>query len=324
VNPGIWVVYTFLIVAATIIGAYWILVVAPENREQVALRKRLRPQRRTKALAQERLLKEASRLSDFNLLETALRRTGGLLTPLETLIDQAGVRASVSVVLLSCVCIGLATAVVIAIAAQRWWMGVPAGLVVSFVPIFVLRYKRDQRVLQFEEQFPEAIDLIARALRAGHAFTTGLSMVADEVEAPVGSEFRLLYERQNFGMPLPEALREFAQRIPVLDAKFFATAVLTQRESGGNLAEVLDNLSSVIRERFRVKRQVRVISAHGRMTGWVLSLLPPGLAVAFIVVSPGHLDRLLDDPLGVQMVAGALTLQLIGTFIIRRIVRIEY
>ena len=145
--------------------------------------------------------------------------------------------------------------------AQRWWLGFQAGAVMMFVPIFVLRYRRDRRVLKFEEQFPEAIDLIARALRAGHAFTTGLSMVADEVDPPVGQEFRLLYERQNFGMPLPEALREFAQRIPVLDAKFFATAVLTQRESGGNLAEVLDNLSSVIRERFRVKRQVRVISA---------------------------------------------------------------
>jgi tight adherence protein B len=196
--------------------------------------------------------------------------------------------------------------------------------VTMVIPIFVLRHRRDQRVLQFEEQFPEAIDLIARALRAGHAFTTGLSMVAEEVGAPVGLEFRLLYERQNFGMPLPEALREFARRIPLLDAKFFATAVLTQRESGGNLAEVLDNLSSVIRERFRVKRQVRVISAHGRLTGWVLSLMPPGLAVAFMMVRPGHLDKLLNDTLGVQMIVGAVTLQLIGTMAIRRIVKIEY
>ena len=323
-DPSTWVIYTFLIVVAIIFGAYWILVVAPEGREHAALRKRLRPGRRTKALAQERLLKEPSRPGDITLIETALRRTGGLVTPLETLIDQAGVRTSVSVVLVACACIGLGTGIVVSLGAQRWWFGIPAGAVTMLVPIFFLRYRRDRRVLQFEEQFPEAIDLIARALRAGHAFTTGLSMVADEVDAPVGHEFRLLYERQNFGMPLPEALREFAQRIPVLDAKFFATAVLTQRESGGNLAEVLDNLSSVIRERFRVKRQVRVISAHGRVTGWVLSLLPPCLALAFVIVSPGHLDRLLSDPLGEQMVAGALTLQLIGTMFIRRIVRIEY
>ena len=110
----------------------------------------------------------------------------------------------------------------------------------------------------------------------------------------------------------------------MLDAKFFATAVLTQRESGGNLAEVLDNLSSVIRERFRVKRQVRVLSAHGRMTGWVLALLPPSLAVAFMVISPGHIDTLLNDVLGIQMIVGALALQVIGTMFIRKIVRIEY
>ena len=121
-------------------------------------------------------------------------------------------------------------------------------------------------------------------------FTTGLAMVADEMAEPVGPEFRLLYDQQNFGMPLPEALKAFARRIPLLDARFFVTAVLTQREAGGNLSEVLDNLASVIRDRFHVKRQVRVITAHGRITGWILSALPVSLALFFAFIEPGHLS----------------------------------
>ena len=152
------------------------------------------------------------------------------------------------------------------------------------------------RILMFEEQFPEALDLLARSLRAGHALTTGIALVAEEMPEPVGPEFRLLYDRQNFGMPFPDALRDFGERIPVLDAKFFTTAVLIQRESGGNLSEVLGNLSSVIRERFRVKRQVRVLSAHGRITGWVLSGLPPALAGAFMFTSPNHMQTLISGP----------------------------
>ena len=146
----------------------------------------------------------------------------------------------------------------------------------------------------------------------------------DEVPDPVRTEFRLLHDRQNFGMPFPDALRDFGERIPVLDAKFFTTAVLIQREAGGNLSEVLGNLSSVIRERFRVKRQVRVLSAHGRITGWVLSGLPPALAGAFMFTSPNHLSTLVNDTLGQQMIAIALLLQVAGTLIIRKLVNIEY
>ena len=149
-------------------------------------------------------------------------------------------------------------------------------------------------------------------------------MVADELTDPVVTEFRLLYDRQNFGMPLTDALRSFADRIPLLDVKFFVTAVLTQREAGGNLAEVLDNLSSVIRERFKVKRQVRVISAHGRVTGWVLAGLPPSLALVFLAFSPKHMQTLFNDPLGVRIVLMAVVLQVIGTLLIRKIVHIEY
>ena len=178
--------------------------------------------------------------------------------------------------------------------------------------------------MKFEEQFPEAIDLLSRALRAGHAFTTGLSMVAEEMPEPVGTEFRLAYDRQNFGMPLPEALKSLGERVPLLDARFFVTAVLTQREAGGNLAEVLDNLARVIRDRFKVKRQVRVITAHARITGWVLALLPPSLGVALTLLSPEHMGLLWTDPIGIKMVVVAIVLQVVGTLLIRKLVNIEY
>ncbi len=167
-------------------------------------------------------------------------------------------------------------------------------LLFGFAPLIYVRRQRTKRLQTFEEQFPEAVELIARALRAGHAFTTGLGMAADEVPKPAGPEFRRVYDEQNFGMSLPEALRAMAQRVPVLDARFFVTAVLTQRESGGNLSEVLDNLASVMRERFKVKRQIRVISAHGRLSAWILSCLAPALAG----VSVPDVPELHADPLG--------------------------
>jgi tight adherence protein B len=203
-------------------------------------------------------------------------------------------------------------------------VGLLFGSILAMLPYLYVRRARNNRTYKFEEQFPEAIDLMARALRAGHALPTGLSMVADEMPAPVGTEFRILYDEQNFGLNLSDALRNFATRIPVLDAKFFVTAVLTQREAGGNLAEVLDNLSSVIRDRFKVKRQIRVISAHGRITGTVLACLPPALAAATLLLNRGYLGTLTGDPLGQQMIMAAIVLQVVGTLIMRKIINIEY
>jgi tight adherence protein B len=149
-------------------------------------------------------------------------------------------------------------------------------------------------------------------------------MVATEMPAPVGEEFRQLYDQQNYGLAMPDALKRFAERVPVLDARFFVTAVLIQRESGGNLAEVLDNLSSVIRDRQRVKRQMRVASAHGRITGYVLVALPPVLAFVLMSVNPSHRELMFGERLGIQMMVGAAVLQVIGSLIIRKIVNIPY
>jgi tight adherence protein B len=186
-----------------------------------------------------------------------------------------------------------------------------------------VQFAASQRVRRLEEQFPQAVDQIAVSLRAGHAFSTGLLMVAEEVADPLGSEFRLVYDRQNYGKPLPDVLKEFAERVPLLDVRIFVTAVLTQRETGGNLAEVLDKLSALIRERFKIRRQVRVVSAHGRITGYVLALLPPAVAAILYFFAPGHIMTLVQDPLGIRLVGVAIVLQIVGTLAIRRIVNIE-
>jgi tight adherence protein B len=220
-------------------------------------------------------------------------------------------------------------AAVLGYALVKWltyytYLGLAAAPLFGMVPYLIVRYARNKRLELFEEQFPEAIALIARALRAGHAFPTGLQMVADEIPAPVGTEFKLVYDRQSFGMSINEALKGLAERVPVLDARFFVTAVLTQRETGGNLSEVLDNLAGVIRERFKVKRQVRVVTAHGRITGWILAALPPALALVLCFVSPEHMKTMVTDPLGIKMLAIGGTMQAIGTIIIRKLVNIRY
>jgi tight adherence protein B len=231
---------------------------------------------------------------------------------------------TVGTVLLAAACFAVFGYFIVRLFTGSMLLGFAAAVAFWFVPFIYIRHKKAQRLKKFEEQFPEAIDLIGRALRAGHAFTTGLVMVAEEIPAPVGQEFKLLYDRQNFGMPMADAMKAFAARIPLIDARFFVTAVLTQRETGGNLGEVLDNLANVIRERFKVKRQVRVLTAHGRITGWVLAGLPPALACAMFAVAPGHLQILTNDPLGVQMIIAGLTLQVIGTLVIRKLVNIRY
>jgi tight adherence protein B len=269
------------------------------------------------------MVKPEEQMSSVGVLRDALDRTPGA-GRLQLLVEQAGLKLNVGTLLLMMGCCGAAAYLVAFSLTSDALVALCAAGVLLWAPYWYVARARTRRMLRFEEHFPEAIDLVARALRAGHALPTGLSMVADELPAPVGTEFRLLYDEQNFGLTLPDALRNFARRIPVLDARFFVTAVLTQRESGGNLAEVLDNLSSVIRERFKVKRQVRVISAHGRITGWVLALLPPALAMATLLLNPQHLGTLTGDPVGRQMIVVALFLQVVGTLIIRKIVNVEY
>jgi len=206
----------------------------------------------------------------------------------------------------------------------RQVLAVPVAFVLGgSLPFAFLVNRRSARMKVFEEQFPDALDLLSRALRAGHAFQTALGMVGDELKAPVGPEFKKTFDQQNFGLPLRDALNQLTERVFVLDVKFFVTAVLIQRETGGNLAEILDNLAHVVRERFKILRQVRVHTAHGRFTGYVLLALPAFLSLALMWINPEHMGLLFTEHMGHIMLAIALTLQTVGFFWIRQVIKIE-
>jgi tight adherence protein B len=320
----LFVIGTFVGILVLVVGIYWLTIERPEALEQGKLRKRLRAAVGPKIAKRIDFMKEAEKLSAVKPLAAALARTDRIAGSLQKLLTRADMKLTVGGLLLASACLFLGAWFAIAWFTRLQWLGLAAGCLLAFVPFLVVRFKATKRIHKFEEQFPDTIDLIARALRAGHAFTTGLALVAEEAPQPVAGEFRLLYDQQNFGMPLPEALKAFAERVPLLDAQFFVTAVLIQRESGGNLSEILGNLANVIRERFKVKRQVRVITAHGRITGWILSGLPPSLAAAFMVTSPNQILTLVNDPIGVNLIIAALFLQTAGTLIIRKLVQIEY
>src|SRR6202021_1132947 len=198
------------------------------------------------------------------------------------------------------------------------------ALLVGFLlPYSYASYRRNKRFEKFEELFPEAIDTLARAVRAGHAFTTAIEMIASEVAEPVCGEFRKLYEEQKFGMPVRDALINLTERVPLVDVKFFVTAVMLQRETGGNLAEILENLSYVIRERFKILRQVRVHTAQGRLTMVLLMALPPTVVVVMFVLNRGFIMPLFIDPIGHALIVAGITMQTLGYFVIRKIIRIQ-
>jgi tight adherence protein B len=263
-------------------------------------------------------------LSEIPALDSLLRRSGRV-SALQKLLTQAEISIRAGNFLAICVVSSLVLAgLVFAFSKGRdpllAWVGLIAGF---FLPYGYASYRRNKRFEAFEELFPEAIDTLARSVRAGHAFTTALEMISNEVSEPVASEFRKLFEEQKFGLPVRDALMNLADRVPIVDVKFFVTAVMIQRETGGNLAEILDNLSYVIRERFKIHRQVRVYTAQGRLTMGLLMGMPPLIVTVMLVTSPAFIRPLFDDPIGHTLLVLGITLQTIGYFVIRKIIRIQ-
>ena len=293
-------------------------------------------------LAQRRLQNRLGELSIVDVPES--EDTGGLLKerhqgPLPVLdrfasgttrglsltrwVDQSGVRMSLSALFLASIAcafvLGFLTAS-LSRAQVGWIIGGALGLI---CPFLYVKVKRTRRLRKFEEGFPDALDLVSRALKAGHAFATGLKMVADEMPEPIGPEFRKTFDEQNFGLPLKDALANLTERIPHLDVRFFSTAVLIQRETGGNLSEILENLAHVVRERFKILRQVRVYTAHGRLTGYVLLALPAFLAIALAFINPEHMQLLFRERIGHMLLGLTVIMQTIGYFWIKQVVKIE-
>ncbi len=270
---------------------------------------------------------------------TVLKEAGGEEDPLTQLvarfnltqklqarIQQAGLDWSVGKFLLltaAGMVIGALVGLRFKILIFQWSSSIGLALILGFLPYVYVMRKRTARLGAFEEQFPEALDFLARAMRAGHAFSVSLEMLADESPEPLGKEFRQVFNEQNLGSPIEVALQNLATRIPLLDVSFFVSSVMLQKETGGNLAEILTKLAYVIRERFRLKGQVKAASAHGRVTGLVLSVMPIVVMFALLIVAPGYLQGMAKDPDGKWIILGAIVGQLVGYYFIRRIVNIK-
>lgn len=212
---------------------------------------------------------------------------------------------------------------VTALLHQPFVAGVLAGGGAMLLPLAYARHRRARRLAKLEQQLPDALDLMGRALRAGHAFGAGLQMVGDEMAEPIAGEFRLVHDEVNFGVSLEQALANLSMRVPITDLRYFVVAVLIQRESGGNLTEVLGNLSRLIRQRLKLLWHVRVLSAEGRMSAWLLSLLPFAIGGLMNVFNPEFMAPLWNDPLGVTIVRSMLVSMAFGALMLRKIIRIR-
>jgi tight adherence protein B len=315
---------TFVMTLTTVLGTYWALVLRSEAQVSVRLRQRIQVKNVDRPVGSS--IVKSGATDDATGLFSALVNWHRQYTVAATgrLIESAGMRTDPAWLVGGTAIALTLVVVVLQIARAGWPIALAAGVITPLVPYFYIRRAARARLNAFEETFPDAISLMARALRAGHALTSTLAMVADEIPEPVKSEFRALYEQHNYGLPLPQVLRTFAARIPLIDVRFFATAVLTQRETGGNLAEVLDNLGTVTRDRFQVRRQLRVLTAQGRMTGWILGGLPIVLALVLYFVNPSQMASFLADPVGVRLMEAAIALQVVGMLLIRKIVTVAY
>jgi tight adherence protein B len=197
------------------------------------------------------------------------------------------------------------------------------GLVTGALPIWYVSKKRAARIAALEAQLPDALDFLSRSMRAGHAFTISLEMVGEETHEPLGQEFRALFNEQNLGASLERSFASFGKRVPLPDVRFFSSSVLLQRQTGGNLSEILNRLSHIIRERFRLKGQIKAVSAHGKLTATILTLLPIATLGGLLLMSPGYLDPLVKDPLGRKIIAAGIIAQFLGNFFIRKIIKIK-
>ncbi len=316
-------IVVFLVVALA--AFYFGTLIDRRNARARLIKERLANERKApeRAPEEELALLRDEQLSDIPAIDNLLRRSERV-TDLQKLLAQGGLQMRAGNFLGISALSGVAATIIGYVLSNRRLEVAWIALLVGFIiPYSYASFRRNKRFEKFEELFPEAIDTLARAVRAGHAFTTALEMITNEVAEPVASEFRQLYEEQKFGMPVRDALMNLTERVPLVDVKFFVTAVMLQRETGGNLAEILDNLSYVIRERFKIQRQVRVYTAQGRLTMALLMGMPPIIVVVMMTLNPSFIRPLFQDPIGHTLLVLGITLQTIGYFVIRKIIRIQ-
>jgi tight adherence protein B len=313
---------TFLIVMVIVLGIW--MVASGDNKQEV-VRRRMESVRKAERRGETSLGLKLARdemLSSVPAVNRLMMHWAWSVR-LQERISQAGLKTKAGKLVLMSACLGLGTFLLTGLFYPQFPLAFILGLSVMSVPYGVIAYLRQKRLRQFEERFPEALDLLGRAVRAGHAFTTGLEMIAKESSEPIASEFRTTFEEQNFGLPLRDALLNMTERIPSIDVRFFVTALLIQKETGGNLAEILDGLSRVIRDRFRIYREVRVRTAQGRLTAGILIALPVFMMIVLMVLNPSYMKVLFEDPRGPLILAVAGLMQVAGSVTIWKIIHIE-
>jgi tight adherence protein B len=315
-------ILTFFIIAMVLVAG---VALAGGGERQSVVRKRLeaieRGERRGTQSLQLKLVRDEL-LSEVPSFNRVLMKWSGS-HKLRDFVSQAGLKIKPGRVILMSGVLALTAYLIVINVYHNVVLGILALVGGAAAPFAYVALMRSRRLRAFEKQFPEAIDLLGRAVRAGHSFTSGLEMIASELAEPVASEFRTTFEEQNFGLPVRDALLNFAERIPIIDVQFFVTALLIQKETGGNLAEILDNLSHVVRERFRIYGEVRVKTAQGRLTAAILISVPPLMIMMMRILNPDYIQVLFRDPIGPYILGGAAFLQVIGSMILWKIVNIE-
>ncbi len=315
-------ILTFLVVAVLFLGI-WVFASAEGSQEQI--RKRMsavhKAERRGDVGTGLKLVRDEM-MSGVPWLHQLMLKWAWS-TKLQDYLMQSGMTLKPAKLLVISAILGLAAYFGAAYFLPHFYLTVPIGIAVALLPIAFVAFKRSRRLHKFEEHFPEALDLLGRAVRAGHAFTTGLEMISKECPEPLAGEFRTAFEEQNFGLPLRDALLNLSERVPIIDVRFFVTALLIQKETGGNLAEILDGLARVIRDRFRIYREVRVRTAQGRLTAGILIALPIFMMVVLSVLNPKYMGILFTDPKGPVVLVTAGVMQLIGSAILWKIIHFE-
>ena len=321
----VWVLLSlaFLGVFALTTVLFYFLVQAPADRRRLRTRLEAIQQSSFQAPAEEGLsLLRQDMASGLPFLERLFLKLP-VISEMDLYMQQAGVELRPTVLAMLSVVFAVGGYVLTFLVGMSFVVCITVAFLAGTAPFLYVGFRRRRRFHRFEELFPDAMDMLARAVRTGYAVSSAFELIADEMPEPMNQEFRILFEQQNLGLPLREALDNLAIRVPLSDVRIFVTTMQIQTQSGGNLSEILENLAMVVRERFKIHRQIRIYTAEGRLSLVILSALPPVAGLLFYLMHPSYMLRLFEDPMGHMFIAGALVMQFIGFIIIRKIVTIR-
>lgn len=321
---------SFLVVAVLVFVAVLLLIEAlylmwrsARGPQATKLQQRIKALSATRDHTSQTQLLKQRMLSELPAVDRMLQRLPRLRA-LDRFILQSGLSWTVAKLLSACIGMGVVALILVQfVAHQSFLWGLFAAVVFGAMPLMYVRYMRIRRMTKIERQLPDTLDLITRALRAGHAFPSALKMSGEEMAQPIAGEFSTVHDEINFGVSLQQALTHLCERVPITDLRYFVVAVLTQRESGGNLTEILGNLSQLVRERLKLLAKVRVLSSDAKLSAWILGLMPFFLGGVMALVNPEFMRPLWTDPIGISIIRTMLIVMLVGVFIMRKIVRIR-